>query len=269
MKFVILFATLALPLMGERIEEYLKFLEDQKNHTNTFGDYKMGEIEIVRDPKKIKEIEEMQMMRFKKMGLTDTEAAIAAQVGIVTRDIYWMLVRDAVIFPTGAKGTYNRIVSVSSLQDGTSGVVVMPILPDGRIVLNLNFRHATRAWELELPRGFKKKNESSSDAAMRELQEETGLAISSCHYLGSIAHDSGALAAVSPIYAGIVTKKDLSNQDYSEAILQIEAFTPASLKESLIKGWAELDMKGRKAKVFVRDPCLVYALLLAEHQKLI
>lgn len=269
MKALFILAVLAAPLFADRVDEYLKFLDEQKNNIRTFGDYKAGEIEIVRDREKIKEIESMQMQRLKKKGLSDADAESAAQVGIIAKDMYWIFVRDAVIFPTGAYGTYNRMVWVSSLDDGIPGVVVMPILPDGKIVLNLNFRHATRSWELELPRGFKNKNETMEEAAVRELEEETGMQIDHYHFLGAVSPDSGALSAIAPVFAGTVTKKGLSNQEDSEAILRLEAFTPATIKEALAKGWIEMDVKGKKEKVFVRDGYLTYALLLAEQQKLI
>ena len=42
------------------------------------------------------------------------------------------------------------------------------------IVVNLNYRHATRSWEIELPRGMRRSKESLREASARELKEETG-----------------------------------------------------------------------------------------------
>jgi len=62
------------------------------------------------------------------------------------------------------------------------GVAVFPLLSNGKIVLHLNFRHATRSWELELPRGMIQENELPTDAALRELREGAGLEITAPIY---------------------------------------------------------------------------------------
>ena len=59
--------------------------------------------------------------------------------------------RDPVRFPSGKLGTYLRILEPSAL-DGAAGVVLLPVR-DNVIFLREVFRHATRRWELELPRG--------------------------------------------------------------------------------------------------------------------
>jgi 8-oxo-dGTP pyrophosphatase MutT (NUDIX family) len=56
---------------------------------------------------------------------------------------------------------------------------VLPVLPSGQIILVLNFRHPTRSWKLELPRGGMQSGETQEEAALRELKEETGFITSS------------------------------------------------------------------------------------------
>jgi ADP-ribose pyrophosphatase len=53
-------------------------------------------------------------------------------------------------------------------------VVILPILPDGRICLIRNYRVAVRQWLLELPAGTLEPGESPQTTAERELIEETG-----------------------------------------------------------------------------------------------
>ena len=112
------------------------------------------------------------------------------------------LVRDAVYFPQGTPGTYDRLLWKSELIHQFPGVAVLPILPSGRIVLILNYRHATRSWELELPRGEIKSQETLEEAAFRELKEETGLVASSVAFLGKMATDTGVLSSVIPVLMG-------------------------------------------------------------------
>jgi ADP-ribose pyrophosphatase len=51
-------------------------------------------------------------------------------------------------------------------------VVMIPILPDGRLVLIRQLRVATGKWIWELPAGCLEKGESTARCADRELQEE-------------------------------------------------------------------------------------------------
>lgn len=53
-------------------------------------------------------------------------------------------------------------------------VVIIPVLPDGRICLIRNYRVAVSQWLLELPAGTLEADESPAETARRELIEETG-----------------------------------------------------------------------------------------------
>ena len=218
----------------------------------TLGSYQNGEIEIVTDPIKVSQIEDTQENRLLNKGFSQEDAYHWSRTGVVAEDIYWKWERDAVIFPSGAVGTYNRLSWKTS-----AGVAILPIMPDGRIALNLNFRHATRSWEWELPRGGPLKAEGSRDAAKRELQEETGLSVKKLVSLGSMAPDTGVLSSVVDIYAGWVGSSNEANPEFSEAIDGIYTFSIEELERGLQKGYIEVDSKG---KVPIRDPFLTFAL---------
>ena len=53
-------------------------------------------------------------------------------------------------------------------------VVILPIMPNGTVVLIRNYRYAIAADLLELPAGTLEKNETPMNSAGRELLEETG-----------------------------------------------------------------------------------------------
>lgn len=75
--------------------------------------------------------------------------------------------QDKIIEPTGIHTTRDVITHHGS-------VVVLPVLPDGRIVLIRQYRHATRQFLWELVAGHLEKGESIKTGAYRELIEETG-----------------------------------------------------------------------------------------------
>lgn len=75
--------------------------------------------------------------------------------------------RDEVIEPSGVRTTREVVTHPGS-------VVVLPVLPDGRIVLIRQYRHAARQYLWELVAGRIDAGEKPLEAATRELIEETG-----------------------------------------------------------------------------------------------
>ena len=75
--------------------------------------------------------------------------------------------RDEVIEPTGLQTRREVITHPGS-------VVVLPVLPDGRIVMIQQYRHATRQYLWELVAGRMEPGEDPKEAGARELAEETG-----------------------------------------------------------------------------------------------
>ena len=75
--------------------------------------------------------------------------------------------RDDVIEPTGLHATREVITHPGS-------VVVLPVLPDKRILLIRQYRYATRQFLWELVAGRIDNNETPQHGAARELIEETG-----------------------------------------------------------------------------------------------
>jgi ADP-ribose pyrophosphatase len=75
--------------------------------------------------------------------------------------------RDELIEPTGVR-TMREVVT------HPGSVVVLPVLPDGKIVLVRQYRHATGQYLWELVAGRMEKGENPKKGAERELIEETG-----------------------------------------------------------------------------------------------
>lgn len=211
------------------------------------GNAKEGEIEIILDKQKILEIE-------KQTG---------RKVGIIGEDKYWLWINDAVKFPAGTYGVYGRVLWRQSLT-GVAGVAVLPLLSNGKIALNRNFRHATRSWEYELPRGALNMGEKPEQAALREVKEETGMVIDELQWLGDIAPDSGLTNSVIPVFLAKTIEQETAEPDDSEAIASIDAFSVEELKQGFIDGYLSITINGEVQKIPLRDPFLAFALFQAE-----
>lgn len=75
--------------------------------------------------------------------------------------------RDEVIEPSGVRATREVITHPGS-------VVVLPVLPDGQVLLIQQYRYAARDYLWELVAGRIDTGETPDQAATRELIEETG-----------------------------------------------------------------------------------------------
>ncbi|HSX04576.1 MAG TPA: NUDIX hydrolase [Rhabdochlamydiaceae bacterium] len=232
-------------------ETYLQYLK-QYEVLGPFGNAAQGEIEIILDKAKMEEIEK----------------AMGRKVGIVAQDKYWLWINDAVYFPSGKSGVYGRVMWRQSLQ-GITGAAVMPVLPDGRIVLNRNYRHATRSWEYELPRGGANPGESAESVAIREAKEETGMVIDELYLLGEMAVDTGILNAISPVFMAKVIEIQEAEPEDAEAIAAVEAFSVDELKQGFMKGYLTVESNGAALEIPLRDPFLAFALFQAELRHLL
>lgn len=139
---------------------------------------------ILLDEKDILEAERQMAQRLEAKGLP----VEWAKAGIAYQDQYRMVLRDAVRFPNQLLGIYTRIV-----RDGVPGVIILPIY-QGQVLLIRHFRHATRTWHLEIPRGYGEQGSSSDEDARRELKEEIGAPASRLVSLGRSYPDTGALS---------------------------------------------------------------------------
>ncbi|MGP3983471.1 NUDIX hydrolase [Streptomyces sp. KR80] len=137
--------------------------------------------------------------------------AAQGEIGVVYQDAYITVVRDPVRFPDGTLGTYIRLLGA----DQEPGVVVLP-LRGSDVVLIEHFRHATRSWHLEAPRGFGSPGLSPEENARRELREELGASAEELVPLGRLHPDTGLLAGHVMLYAARIA--DVGPLDRHEGI---------------------------------------------------
>lgn len=91
---------------------------------------------------------------------------------IVKSEVVWHgkvfgVKRDEVVEPNGVHATRELISHPGS-------VVILPVLPDGKIVMVRQYRHAARQYLWELVAGRMDEGETVKEGAARELREETG-----------------------------------------------------------------------------------------------
>jgi ADP-ribose pyrophosphatase len=228
-------------------QAYLELVSRFPTLVSPLGDATKGEIEVLLDPQVMASIEK----------------TTGRDVGILMQDRYWLWINDACKFPNGTLGVYGRILWTNGLV-ASPGVAIMPILPNGKVVLNCNFRHATRSWEIELVRGLVGRGESAEEAAKREALEETGMVLTDIALLGTIPPDTGITSTLVPLFVGHVMSSEAPRPEDTEAIEEIFALSIETIKQAFLDGYYECKIRNETLKVPFRDPFLSYALLVYE-----
>jgi ADP-ribose diphosphatase len=180
-----------------------------------------GGIEIVTDPAEIARIEAVMADRFAAKRLPREWA----RAGVFYEDPYLMVLRDAVIFSDGQPGLYHRAIG---RHDGPTGVAILGKYR-GDVILVRHFRHPTRAWHLEIPRGAIAGDENATQMAHVEISEEIGGTISSMTQMG-LLHGASAFMRhrVVLVYAEFAA---LGTPALGEGVSDIVSVAPAKLEQ--------------------------------------
>lgn len=148
------------------------------------------------------------------------------RVGILADDPYLRVMRDAVRFPDGSYGLYNRLMV-------PAGVAVLPLLKD-KIALIDRFRHGTRRRHLEAPRGSISSWLQIEQEARRELKEEIGADATSLIDLGEVHSSTGCLDEVHKLYLAHID--GIGAPEKHEAIIGIELLPPDRFEKMVESG---------------------------------
>jgi ADP-ribose pyrophosphatase len=104
------------------------------------------------------------------------------------------VVKDEILLPDGTKS-----VREISLHNGAAAVI--PILPDGRVIMERQFRYAHNRVVLEIRAGkLDSADEPPLDAAIRELREETGATAGEIIYRGKILPSPALVSEIIHLY---------------------------------------------------------------------
>lgn len=139
------------------------------------------------------------------------------------------VVKDKILLPDGTES-----VREISLHNGAAAV--LPLLPDGRVIMERQFRYAHGRVMLEIPAGkLNTPDEPPLDGAKRELYEETGAVAERYTYLGSIAPSPALINEVIYIFLAEDIRIGESHLDKGE-FLDVEYFTLDELYEMVMQG---------------------------------
>ena len=143
-----------------------------------------------------------------------------ADIGVVLDDPYILVIRDLVEFPDGHLGSYFRIINRADLRGG-QGVVVLAEM-NGKYLLIHIYRHPTRSWSYEVPRGFGEQGIQAKEQAKNEIREEVGGEISELIDLG-IYHSNTGLEGnqVKLFYAKLSTVGKPANDEGIESLVWV------------------------------------------------
>lgn len=163
----------------------------------------------------------------KSPGKTRTKEKILSSRVIYTGAVFGIR-RDDVLEPSGVRATREVVTHPGS-------VVVLPVLPDGRILLIRQYRHATRQYLWELVAGRMDPGETPRKAAARELIEETGYRAKRFRIFLDVFPTPGFLEErMFILLAEGLTEGTAEPED--DEIITSRAYTPKQLEEMIRRG---------------------------------
>lgn len=171
--------------MTGRSDRIARYLALAAAHPAQFATPPGGAV-VALDPAGIAAVEASVGDRLEARGLPRDWAT----VGVHYEDPYLFMLRDAITYADGTQVIHHRIGRPGFT--GRSGSAVLPVM-GGRVLLLRHFRHATRSWHLEIPRGMIEPGATPAETAVTELAEEMGAVATSVTHLAPM-HTSTALS---------------------------------------------------------------------------
>lgn len=93
------------------------------------------------------------------------------------QDQWHVMYQDDIEFPDGERGKYTWV-------NRKNGVSIVVLTPDDKILLSKEYRYVIDDFSWEIPGGGIDSGETPEEAAIRELEEETGLQVTQLEKLG-------------------------------------------------------------------------------------
>jgi ADP-ribose pyrophosphatase len=167
----------------------------------------------------------------------------------VSRNRFLSYVEEDLLDRTGKPYTYYQV------ESRWDAVVVVPVLDDGRLVLERIYRHPYRAFLLEFPAGGIEPGEDPISCAKRELAEETGYRATRAAPLGVFEAMPGLLRMRLHFVLALGLEPGAERRLEAMEILEVEHFTRE-------QAWAEAEKQ--PASSFLTIGLLYYDRWLAK-----
>ena len=136
--------------------------------------------------------------------------------------------RDMVRLPNGKEASREVV-------EHPGAVAVVPVLPDGRILLVRQFRHPVGRILLEIPAGKLDAGEDPDVCAVRELEEETGYRAGKLERRASVFTGPGFTDEVIHLYVAGELQKTALNLDEDEFV-EAEAYEQSEVRRMIRSG---------------------------------
>lgn len=126
---------------------------------------------------------------------------------VLDKNPWWQYKKDVFEQPNGKQGEYYY-------GETPGAVMLVPVMPDGKIMLTRQFRYLTGRHSVEFPCGGIQSGEKPLEAAKRELQEETGASPDEIISIGSFEPSNGWIKDATHVYIAHVG--DIATQRLDE-----------------------------------------------------
>jgi len=136
--------------------------------------------------------------------------------------------RDMVRLPNGKEASREVV-------EHPGAVAVVPVLPDGRVLLVRQFRHPVSRILLEIPAGKLDAGEDPDACALRELEEETGYRAGTMERRASILTGPGFTNEIIHMYIAGDLVKTAVNPDEDE-FLEVGAYETQDVRRMIREG---------------------------------
>ena len=221
------------------LERYVEFVSNNESAIGPLGDAKAGEIQILAEKNKTRDALMAFRERLRKKPNTGfAESVDRTRVGVMYEDQYAILARYAVLFPgrDGKEPVPGTYISWhwKSLFGKNNSVCAMPIASNGSVIFLRTYRHASRSWTLEFPRGGVATAAGILEALAQELREEAGILIGEAIPLGKLEPDSGLLSGLVPVYLVRVSGVVVPEREETEAISGLLPLSPGIAEEFIM-----------------------------------
>jgi 8-oxo-dGTP pyrophosphatase MutT (NUDIX family) len=135
---------------------------------------------------------------------------------------------DQVRMPSGRHATREVV-------EHPGAVAILPVLPDGRVVLVRQFRYAVGRELLEVPAGTREPGEDPRDTAIRELHEEVGYEAQAVELLLRYFISPGWCNEELIVYRA-TGLRDIGAQPEQDENLTVVTVSPAEIPELIASG---------------------------------